>query len=254
MTVAVEFKPENEADQATMTAEWASQSHPQASREVQLLEILNAGDMESWQLVVNVDLDNQERTFQIFFFDPRAVESDEKEDFLSGDISFKTGNSGLRDKINDYFEAAFGGTADTAVFSEITYYDALGNEVETVEGSNSNTRLEGDIVSATRTFTINLKTFIGQASFETAQIIYEDDQDAGKVTYTAPNASGPPLSKGGDDGGKFRIVCPDPADPDNVDKYAKTRPFKITEGHTNIQFYMDRDIPHLSFKHRIYAA
>lgn len=185
MTVAVEFKPENEADEATKTAEWASQGHPQASREVQLLEILNDGDMESWQLVVNIDSENIERTFRIYFFDPRAVESDQKKDFDSGEIVFGIGNRDLQKKINGYFEGAFGSSADTAVTSTITYYDAEGtvisgqdaegNDVEIFEGSNSYTSLEAPAVSATRTFTINLQKFIGQASFETAQIIYTDE-------------------------------------------------------------------------------
>lgn len=62
------------------------------------------------------------------------------------------------------------------------------------------------------------------------------------------------MDKDGNDGGKFRIVCPDPADPENEDKFAKTRPLKIGEGSGSLQYYMDRDIPHLTFRHRIYVV
>ena len=103
--------------------------------------------MESWQLIVNIDLENIMRTFKIYFFDPRAVESDQKKDFLSEEIVFGIGNSGLQNKINDYFEGAFGSSADTAVTSVITYYNAEGtvitcsdlecNNPLPTEGSNS---------------------------------------------------------------------------------------------------------------------
>ena len=46
MTVAVEYKPENWWEESTMREQWRAQSHPQASREVQILGMKNLGALE----------------------------------------------------------------------------------------------------------------------------------------------------------------------------------------------------------------
>jgi hypothetical protein len=79
-------------------------------------------------------------------------------------------------------------------------------------------------------------------------LIFEDPADDGSVSIELPNASGEPLEAGG----RYRIVCPDPAAPNDVDRYAKTTSFKISDSEASVQFTMDRFIPHLTFKQRVY--
>ena len=63
MTVAVEYKPELVEDETSMTDEWKTNHHPQASSDVHLLEIENTGELEVWSLTIDVDTDNIERSF-----------------------------------------------------------------------------------------------------------------------------------------------------------------------------------------------
>jgi hypothetical protein len=74
--------------------------------------------------------------------------------------------------------------------------------------------------------------------------------DADTVSIVQPNVSGAPLH----DGGKWRIVCPDPAFPDDPSKNIKTNALRINEGDGTIQFYIDRYIPHLTFNNRVYRV
>ena len=50
----------------------------------------------------------------------------------------------------------------------------------------------------------------------------------------------------------MRVVCPDPEAPEDESRYAKSTPLWIGENDATIQYQIDRTIPHLSFKHRVY--
>ena len=104
-----------------------------------------------------------------------------------------------------------------------------------------------------RTFSFELLIYVSQQSFEFYDLFYQEDfteSDAGTVSIVVPNVSGKPLH----DAGKWRIVCPDPAFPDDPSMNLKTNALKINEGDGTIQYYIDRYIPHLTFKNRIYKV
>ena len=103
-----------------------------------------------------------------------------------------------------------------------------------------------------RTFEIKLRVFVAGKSFEFYDLIYQDgfeELDVGTVSIAVPEASDVALT---DFGGKWRVVCPDPAFPDDPSKNFKTKAFSITESDEDIQFYIDKYIPHLTFKQRVY--
>ena len=89
----------------------------------------NTGNLEEWQLNINVSADNIGRWFRINFIDPRVHDNPEdRRDMLTGEIPSNCGNLQLRGFINDYFEGIFGNAGDTDVYSTITYYDSDGVE------------------------------------------------------------------------------------------------------------------------------
>ena len=74
-------------------------------------------------------------------------------------------------------------------------------------------------------------------SFENSQLFYEDDADIGSVEITPPaTASSEPLGydNSPDGYGYWKIVCPNPADPDNEDSHFKTEAFRIGESDATI--------------------
>jgi hypothetical protein len=139
MTVAVEYKPELVEDEASKTEEWKTNYHPQASSDVQLLEIENTGETEKWSLTINATAENIDRSFRIYFYDPRAVDAGDKKNMLTGEIGFNTGDKDLRNAVNNYFEGIWGWSGDVEVTSILTSYDINGNEVSSVEGNNDET-------------------------------------------------------------------------------------------------------------------
>ena len=50
----------------------------------------------------------------------------------------------------------------------------------------------------------------------------------------------------------MRVVCPDPDAPEDESRYAKSGALYIGEHDATIQYTIDRTIPHLSFKNRVY--
>ena len=104
-----------------------------------------------------------------------------------------------------------------------------------------------------RVYNIEANTYVSSISFESTDILIVDAQDpATSVTVTPPQdvvVSEPPLDA---DGAKMRVVCPDPEAPEDESRYAKSTPFWIGEHDATIQYHIDRTIPHLSFKHRVY--
>ena len=74
-------------------------------------------------------------------------------------------------------------------------------------------------------------------SFENFQLFYEDETDTGSVEIEPPTvASSEPLAfdSSADGYGYWKIVCPNPADPDNEASHYKTQAFRIGESDATI--------------------
>jgi hypothetical protein len=79
-----------------MKEKWRLQSHPQASREVQILGLKNSGDLEQWKIETYVKVGDADSKFVIKFVDPQVT----NKNLITGEILLKTKDSDLAKKIN----------------------------------------------------------------------------------------------------------------------------------------------------------